>query len=92
MWPQMTCTSAVQVRTGVLLPSELTAKLTEHVDRIDTDLALEYQVQQGLAAGAAKAQLCLAPLTAGHVLGPELHSNVAVVRLLQGFKAPAAAV
>jgi hypothetical protein len=45
-------------------------------------------VQQGLAAGAAKSACCLAPLTDGHTLGPEMHSNVAVVRLLQGFRAP----
>jgi hypothetical protein len=48
---------------------------------------LASQVQQGLVAGAAKSACFLAPLTGGHVLGPELHSNVAVVRLLQGFSA-----
>ena len=59
-------------------------QLTEHIDKIDTDLALEYQVQQGIVAGS-KEELLLMPLLPRHVLGPELHSNVAVIRLLQEF-------
>ena len=63
----------------------LASRLADHVERIDTDMALEYQVQQGLAAGAAKEALFLAPATARHRYGAELHAGAAVVRLLEGF-------
>ena len=46
--------------------------------------ALEYQVQQGIVGGA-KEELLLMPLMPRHVMGPELHSNVAVLRLMQEF-------
>lgn len=63
----------------------LERKLAEYVERIDTDMALEYQVAQGLAAGAAKDGVWLVPATARHTYGPELHSNACVVRLIQGY-------
>ena len=44
----------------------LETKLSEYVDRIDTDMALEYQVQQGMASGAAKEDIYLMPSTARH--------------------------
>jgi hypothetical protein len=44
----------------------LETKLAEYVDRIDTDMALEYQVQQGMASGAAKEDIYLMPATARH--------------------------
>lgn len=44
--------------------------------------ALEYQMQQGVAE-AARHDLYLAPLSAQHEYGPELHSNVCVLKLLQ---------
>eukprot|EP00879_Flechtneria_rotunda_P009403 GHRR01009845.1.p2 GENE.GHRR01009845.1~~GHRR01009845.1.p2 ORF type:complete len:267 (+),score=119.03 GHRR01009845.1:2558-3358(+) len=63
----------------------LERKLAEYVERFDTDMALEYQVSQGLAAGAAKDSVWLVPVTANHSYGPELHSNACVVQLIQGF-------
>ncbi|PNH07647.1 DNA topoisomerase 6 subunit B [Tetrabaena socialis] len=45
--------------------------------------ALEYQVLQGQTQ--AKELLYLAPLTARHSHGPELHANAAVLRLAVGF-------
>lgn len=71
-----------QVTAGDLQNNVLQAKLTEHVDKIDTDLAIEYQVQQGLAGGNRET-LYLTPLAGHFEHGPELHSQVAVVRLLQ---------
>lgn len=44
--------------------------------------ALEYQMQQGVAE-AARHDLYLAPLGSQHQYGPELHSNVCVLKLLQ---------
>ena len=44
--------------------------------------ALEYQMQQGVAE-AARQDLYLVPLAAQHEYGPELHSNVCVLKLLQ---------
>ena len=39
-------------------------------------------MQQGIVGGA-KEELLLMPLMPRHVMGPELHSNVAVLRLMQ---------
>ena len=44
--------------------------------------ALEYQMQQGVA-DAARQDLYLMPLAAQHEYGPELHSTVCVLKLLQ---------
>lgn len=44
--------------------------------------ALEYQMQQGMTENA-KHNLFLSPLGAQHEYGPELHSNVCVIKLLQ---------
>lgn len=63
----------------------LERKLAEHVERIDTDMALEFQVSQGLAAGAAKDKLWLVPASTQHSFGPELHANACVIQLLTGF-------
>uniref|UniRef100_A0A7S3QTQ5 DNA topoisomerase 6 subunit B n=1 Tax=Dunaliella tertiolecta TaxID=3047 RepID=A0A7S3QTQ5_DUNTE len=71
------------VRQKEVSSAVLQSKLKEHIERIDTDLALEYQVQQGLA-GASKRSLWLAPAHAGQAQhGPELHANCAVLKLLQ---------
>ena len=64
----------------------LRARLEEHVERIDTDLALEYQMAQGLAAGGGRDELRLAPLTVRHGHGPELHAASAVLKLVTGFR------
>jgi len=63
----------------------LTNKLEQHVDRIDTDLVLEYQMAQGLGSGKDKEAIWLMPKTARHTHGPERHSVAAVVRLVTGF-------
>ncbi|KAK9811024.1 hypothetical protein WJX73_007287 [Symbiochloris irregularis] len=60
----------------------LVTKLTEHVERIDTDMALEYQMQQGVAEGV-RAQFFLVPLSAIHEYGPELKACVCNIKLLQ---------
>eukprot|EP00798_Chlamydomonas_sp_ICE-L_P022158 gene22158-29222_t len=61
-------------------------KLLEHIEKIDTDLAMEYQMQQGLTGNGAKDDLFIVPLIPSkHAHGPELHSNVAVVKLLDGY-------
>lgn len=55
--------------------------LTEHIERIDTDMALEYQMQQGVAEGV-RANVFLMPLSAQHKYGPELKASVCVLKLL----------
>lgn len=72
-----------EVRSGSVTQSQLITKLTEHVERIDTDLALEYQMSQGLVAGSTREDLALAPRTARCDYGAELHANVAVFKLLR---------
>ncbi|GLC57111.1 DNA topoisomerase 6 subunit B [Pleodorina starrii] len=73
------------VASQELTAGTLAARLTEYVDRIDTDMALEYQVQQGLAAGVAKEPIYLMPLSGRHSHGPELHANTVVLKLLTGY-------
>ncbi|MEW5318661.1 MAG: hypothetical protein WDW38_009866 [Sanguina aurantia] len=75
----------VRVASKAVTEKTLAARLLEHIERIDTDMALEYQVAQGMV-GAAKERVALMPLTPRHSHGPELHTRVAVVRLMQGFR------
>lgn len=70
------------VTRGETVEATLAQRLTEYVERIDTDMALEYQMQQGVAE-AARQDLYLVPLGAQHEYGAELHSNVCVLKLLQ---------
>jgi hypothetical protein len=51
-----------RVTRGTVTLAKLQSALAEHVERIDTDLALEYQVRQGVAAGADKCTAFLVPL------------------------------
>jgi len=74
-----------QVKTQEVTQATLETKLSEYVDRIDTDMALEYQVQQGMASGAAKEDIYLMPSTARHRYGPELHGCGCVVRLISSY-------
>jgi hypothetical protein len=53
-----------RVSRGTVTLATLQSALAEHVERIDTDLALEYQVRQGVAAGADKCSCFLVPLAA----------------------------
>ncbi|KAF8057634.1 TOP6B [Scenedesmus sp. PABB004] len=64
-----------QVGAGAVSRGALEAALGAHVERIDTDMALEYQVSQGLAGGAAKTQLWLGAAGPRTSYGPELHAN-----------------
>lgn len=70
------------VTRGETVEATLAQRLTEYVERIDTDMALEYQMQQGVAE-AARQDLYLMPLGAQHEYGAELHSNICVLKLLQ---------
>jgi hypothetical protein len=54
-----------RVSRGTVTLATLQSALAEHVERIDTDLALEYQVRQGVAAGADKCTAFLVPLQGG---------------------------
>lgn len=74
-----------RLRRKELDRAQLEAKLTEHVERIDTDLVLEYQVQLGMA-GSSKTDLQLVPRTDRHVYGADLHSNTAIITLLQPLR------
>eukprot|EP00884_Botryococcus_braunii_P009390 jgi/Botrbrau1/18452/Bobra.0072s0035.1 len=71
------------VKRGEVSEQTLLTRLTEYVERIDTDLALEYQVQQGLADGARQ-PIFLMPLTAQHEYGQPLQASACVIRLLLG--------
>jgi len=51
-----------RVTSGAVTLATLQSALSDHVERIDTDLALEYQVRQGVAAGADKCAAFLVPL------------------------------
>ena len=70
------------VRTGSISEKLLIQRLTDHVERIDTDMALEWQMQQGIAAGS-KVDAYLVPAGLRHMYGNELHSEVAVIKLLR---------
>lgn len=70
------------VATGKITEKRLIQCLTEHVERIDTDMALEWQMQQGMAEGA-KIDAYLMPAGARHEFGNELHSEVAIIKLLR---------
>jgi len=70
-----------KIGTGQVSVEVLNAKLTQHVERIDMQGQLEFQVQQGLTQGM-HVDLYLMPHGARHGLGPELHGQGCVVRLL----------
>ncbi|EFN52240.1 hypothetical protein CHLNCDRAFT_26891 [Chlorella variabilis] len=72
----------VGVRSGEVTEPTLAAKLQQHVEQIDVDMALEYQLQQGVTE-AAKVEACLMPHSARHQYGPEAHCDVGVIRRLQ---------
>ncbi|CAK0734996.1 hypothetical protein CVIRNUC_000513 [Coccomyxa viridis] len=59
----------------------LVQRLNEYVERIDTDMALEYQMQQGMAEGG-KQPVFIMPRTAAHTYGPPLQSACCLIRLL----------
>lgn len=70
------------VASGTVTAETLAAALSEHVERIDTDMALEYQMQQGLVDGV-RTEAYLAPMSARHCHGSELHTATCVLRFLK---------
>ncbi|PRW61315.1 DNA topoisomerase 6 subunit B [Chlorella sorokiniana] len=72
------------VRSGEVTEAKLAAKLQEHVEQIDVDMALEYQLQQGIT-DIAKVDAHLMPAAARHAYGPEQHCGVGVIRLLRAL-------
>lgn len=70
------------VERGEVTEELLSKRLLDHVERIDMDMALEYQMQQGITGGA-RVDAYLVPSSARHQHGEEIHSHVAVIRLLK---------
>ena len=61
----------------------LVRRLEEHVERMDTENALEYHLQQGLAEGAATDLFLVPRSEAVHRYADELHAQGCVLRLLE---------
>jgi DNA topoisomerase VI subunit B len=74
------------VRDGTTTEATLVKRLTEHVEKADTDAALEFQMQQGLAATGGRVDAWLVPDARGGAgaarHGPDLDAGAAIVRLL----------
>jgi len=79
-----------RVRDSVLDEQQLERQLREHVERIDMDMALEYQMQVGLREGR-RSEVFLVPKGPRHSYGPELHTECAVIKLLEPMGAGGAA-
>jgi hypothetical protein len=71
-----------EVGQGQVTSEVLQNKLAEHVERTDTDNALEFQLALGRAQGWDK-DTYLVPRSAQHTLGHELHAQGAVFKLLE---------
>ncbi|CAG9461021.1 unnamed protein product [Pedinophyceae sp. YPF-701] len=69
------------VESGQVGEDALVRALREHVERIDMQGQLEFQVQQGLSQGLVR-DLYLVPLGARHQHGEELHANSCVFKPL----------
>lgn len=69
------------VRKGTVTQRTLEQMLEQHVERIDTDMAMEYQMQQGINEGK-RIDMYLVPTSARHSLGPEIHHDVCLIKLL----------
>jgi len=65
----------------VLLEEHLEKKLHEHVERIDMDMALEYQMQVGIRDGKRE-DAYLVPKGVRHAVAEEVHMDCAVIQLL----------
>ncbi len=71
------------VSSGKVTRDTLAAALTEHVERVDTDMALEFQMAKGLAAGGgARCEAFLVPLAPRHAFGGEAKGVACALRLL----------
>lgn len=74
------------VRDGSTTEATLVKRLTEHVEKADTDAALEFQMQQGLAAPGGRVDAWLVPDARGGAgaarHGPDLDAGAAIIRLL----------
>mmetsp|Transcript_25575 Transcript_25575/g.65865 ORF Transcript_25575/g.65865 Transcript_25575/m.65865 type:complete len:665 (+) Transcript_25575:305-2299(+) len=69
------------LKQGVLLEEHLEKKLHEHVERIDMDMALEYQMQVGIRDGKRE-DAYLVPKGVRHAVAEEVHMDCAVIQLL----------
>ena len=70
------------VKEGSLTEQTLEKMLERHVERIDTDMAMEYQMQQGLHEGKRE-DMYLVPLSTRHKFSAPLHHEMCVIRLLE---------
>ena len=71
------------VSSGKVTRDTLAAMLTEHVERVDTDMALEFQMAKGLAAGGgSRCETFLVPLAPRHAFGGEVQGVACALRLL----------
>ena len=71
------------VSSGKVTRDTLAAALTEHVERVDTDMALEFQMAKGLAAGGgSRCEAFLVPLAPRHAFGGEAQGVACALRLL----------
>ncbi|CAD7704824.1 unnamed protein product [Ostreobium quekettii] len=71
-----------EIKNRAVTKEAMLKKLTEHVERIDTDMALEYQMQVGLTQGGRE-KLHLTPLGAQHEHQQAIHAPLCVIKLLQ---------
>lgn len=67
------------IRKGSVTEDSLTEMLERHVERIDTDMAMEYQMQQGKGNNVIA---YLAPKSSRHRFSAKLEHEVAVISLL----------
>jgi DNA topoisomerase VI subunit B len=67
------------IRKGSVTEDSLTEMLQRHVERIDTDMAMEYQMQQGKGNNVIA---YLAPKSSRHRFSAKLEHEVAVISLL----------
>ena len=69
------------VKRGTVTQKTIEQMLEQHVERIDTDMAMEYQMQQGINEGK-RIDMYLVPTSARHIFGPEIHHNTCLIKLL----------
>ncbi|GBG80562.1 hypothetical protein CBR_g31022 [Chara braunii] len=71
------------VQKGDVTEGLLRQKLTQHVEQVDTEMALEYAMQTGMAE-ATKESVFLRALDSKRSFGPEIHGPIFVLQLLTG--------
>jgi DNA topoisomerase-6 subunit B len=71
-----------RVSNGSVTEELLAKMLTDHVEQIDMSMALEYQVQQGIAQGM-KVDSYLVPAGPQHLYSEGIHTQCAALRFLK---------